>query len=76
MASAKAAEHGGRTVHPNYRWISSVRAAERLGLSIRDLYRLIDRGELPAYRIASEIRLLSHEVEDFHDKFPRPRDLL
>ena len=75
-ATAKAAEHGGRTVHPKYRWISSVRAAQRLGLSIRDLYRLIDHGDLPAYRIASEIRLLAHEVEDFHDKFPRPRDLL
>jgi excisionase family DNA binding protein len=55
-------------VHPNYRWISSVRAAERLGVSIRDLYRLIDRADLPAYRIAGEIRLLAHEVEDFHEK--------
>ena len=64
-------------MHPNYRWISSVRAAERLGVSIRDLYRLIDRGELPAYRIASEMRLLAHEVEDFHEKCPsRVRDSL
>jgi excisionase family DNA binding protein len=63
-------------VHPNYRWISSVRAAERLGVSIRDLYRLIDRGELPAYRIAREIRLLANEVEDFHERFPDPRKLL
>jgi excisionase family DNA binding protein len=63
-------------VHPNYRWISSVRAAERLGVSIRDLYRLIDRGDLPAYRIAGEIRLLAREVDDFHAKFPDPRDLL
>ena len=58
-------------MHPNYRWISSVRAAERLGVSIRDLYRLIDRADLPAYRIAGEIRLLAHEVEAFHEKFPR-----
>ena len=57
-------------MHPNYRWISSVRAADRLGVSVRDLYRLIDRGDLPAYRIAGEIRLLAHEVEDFHEKFP------
>jgi excisionase family DNA binding protein len=63
-------------VHPNYRWISSVRAAGRLGVSIRDLYRLIDRGDLPAYRIAGEIRLLAHEVEDFHEKFPDPGELL
>ena len=40
-------------MHPNYRWMSSVRAAQRLGLSVRDLYRLIDQGDLPAYRIAS-----------------------
>lgn len=72
----KPIENGGRTVHPNYRWISSVRAAEALGVSIRDLYRLIDRGDLPAYRIASEIRLLAHEVDDFHEKFPDARDLL
>ena len=63
-------------MHPNYRWMSSVRAAQRLGLSVRDLYRLIDQGDLPAYRIASEIRLLAHEVEDFHEKYPDPRDLL
>jgi excisionase family DNA binding protein len=74
--SAKAAEEGGGTVHPNYRWISSVRAAEWLGVSIRDLYRLIDRADLPAYRIAGEIRLLAHEVEAFHEKFPNPRELL
>jgi len=65
-----------KTVPPDYRWISSVRAAERLGLSIRQLYRLIDRGELPAYRIASEIRLLAHEVEGFHEKYPDPGELL
>jgi excisionase family DNA binding protein len=63
-------------VHPNYRWISSVRAAERLGVSIRDLYRLIDRANLPAYRIAGEIRLLAHEVDAFHEKFPNPGELL
>jgi excisionase family DNA binding protein len=63
-------------VHPNYRWISSVRAAERLGVSIRDLYRLIDRGDVPGYRIAGEIRLLAHEVEDFHEKVPDPGDPL
>jgi len=63
-------------VHPDYRWISSVRAAERLGVSIRDLYRLIDRGDLRAYRIGREIRLLAHEVEDFHEKFPDPGELL
>ncbi|MGH8950787.1 MAG: helix-turn-helix domain-containing protein [Acidimicrobiia bacterium] len=63
-------------MHPNYRWISSVRAAERLGVSIRDLYRLIDRGDVPGYRIAGEIRLLADEVEDFHEKLPDRGDPL
>jgi excisionase family DNA binding protein len=42
-----------------------VRAAALLDTTVRDLYRLIDRGELPAYRIAGEIRLLAGEVEDY-----------
>jgi len=49
----------------DYRWISPVRAAALLDTTVRDLYRLIDRGELPAYRIAGEIRLLAGEVEDY-----------
>ncbi|HYZ98666.1 MAG TPA: helix-turn-helix domain-containing protein [Acidimicrobiales bacterium] len=57
--------------HPHYRWISSVRAAELLGVSIRDVYRLIDQGQLPAYRIAREIRLRAHEVEAFRTRLPR-----
>ena len=57
-------------MHPNYRWISSVRAAEQLGVSVRDPVRQIDRADLPPGRIARPIRLLAHEVEDFHEKCP------
>jgi hypothetical protein len=42
--------------------------------------RRVDQGpvppDLPAYRIAGEIRLLAHEVDAFHEKFPNPGELL
>lgn len=48
-----------------YDWVSPAAAALRLGVAVRDVYRLIDTGELPGYRIAHEVRLLAHEVEEF-----------
>jgi len=49
----------------DYRWLSPGQVAARLGLSVRDVYRLIDVGELPAYRIAGTLRLLVSEVEEY-----------
>ena len=49
--------------HPAYDWLSPAAAALRLGVAVRDVYRLIDTGNLPGYRIAHEVRLLAHEVE-------------
>lgn len=46
-------------------WLSTQEAAERLGVSTRTLYRLIDSGELPAYKIGRVIRLQRAEVDDF-----------
>ena len=51
----------GGTADP-YRWMSCVAAARQLGLPLRALYRSIDRGEIPAYRIDGQIRLRYHEV--------------
>jgi excisionase family DNA binding protein len=48
---------------PAYDWITPTQAALRLDVTVRDVYRLIDTGVLPAYRIAHEVRLLAHEVE-------------
>jgi excisionase family DNA binding protein len=48
---------------PAYDWISPAQAAVRLDVAVRDVYRLIDTGVLPAYRISHEVRLLAHEVE-------------
>jgi excisionase family DNA binding protein len=50
---------------PAYDWVSPTAAAERLGVQVRDIYRLIDTGNLPGYRIVDEVRLLAHEVDEF-----------
>jgi excisionase family DNA binding protein len=46
-----------------YHWLSPSEAADRLGVTPRDVYRLIDRGVLAGYRIDGRIRLLAHEVD-------------
>ena len=46
-------------------WMSTGEAARRLGVTVRTLYRLIDEGELPAYKFGRVIRLQEHEVDDF-----------
>ncbi|HEY7069763.1 MAG TPA: helix-turn-helix domain-containing protein [Acidimicrobiales bacterium] len=54
----------------DYRWVTPVRAAEMLGISIHQLYRRIDTGALPAYRIAEELRLLTDDVRQLRDQPP------
>lgn len=54
----------------DYRWVTPVRAADILGISARELYRLIDTGELPAYRIADELKLLADDVRQRRDSWP------
>ena len=49
-------------------WMSSGEAADVLGLRTRTLYRLIDEGQLPAYRFGRVIRLKRHEVDAFVDR--------
>jgi excisionase family DNA binding protein len=48
-------------------WMSSGEAAEVLGLRTRTLNRLIDEGQIPAYRFGRVIRLRRDEVEAFID---------
>ena len=47
------------------RWMSTREAAEELGITTRTLYRLIDGGQLPAYRFGRVIRLKAAEVDAF-----------
>ncbi len=46
-------------------WLSTKEAASALGLTPRTLYRLIDEGQLPAYRFGRVIRLKQTEIDDF-----------
>lgn len=46
-------------------WLTAGAAAGRLGVSRAELYRLIDEGRLPAYRIRRSIRLLVADVEEY-----------
>lgn len=46
-------------------WLSTKEAASALGLTPRTLYRLIDEGQLPAYRFGRVIRLKQNEIDDF-----------
>ncbi len=47
------------------RWLSTGDAAQRLGVSLRTLYKFIDEGSLPAYKFGRVIRLQEHEVDSF-----------
>jgi excisionase family DNA binding protein len=53
-----------------YEWISPTQAAARLGVPVREIYRLINTGRLPGYRISNEIKLLAHEVAEFGHRPP------
>lgn len=46
-------------------WLSTADAAERLGINTRTLYRLIDAGEIPAYKFGRVIRVQGRDVEAF-----------
>ncbi|MCC5947227.1 MAG: helix-turn-helix domain-containing protein [Nitriliruptoraceae bacterium] len=46
-------------------WLSTREAARSLGITTRTLYRLIDSGQIPAYKFGRVIRLQEQEVEAF-----------
>ena len=47
------------------KWLSTPAAAGRLGVRVRTLYRLIDAGQIPAYKFGRVIRLQEAEVDAF-----------
>ena len=49
----------------NLRWMSTREASDRLGVTLRTLYRFIDEGNLPAYKMGRVIRLKADEVDTF-----------
>jgi excisionase family DNA binding protein len=50
---------------PAPQWLSTKQAAAYLGIIPRTLYRLIDSGQLPAYRFGRVIRLQRHQIDAF-----------
>jgi len=46
-------------------WLGTRESAERLGVTLRTLYRFIDEGLVPAYRFGRVIRLKPEDVESF-----------
>jgi excisionase family DNA binding protein len=47
------------------RWLSTREASERLGVTLRSLYRFIDEGDVAAYRFGRVIRLQETDVDRF-----------
>lgn len=52
---------GSQEIH----WLGTAEAARYLGLTSRTLYRLIDEGQLPAYKFGRVIRLKQADVDAF-----------
>ncbi|MGH8884804.1 MAG: helix-turn-helix domain-containing protein [Egibacteraceae bacterium] len=46
-------------------WLGTAEAARHLGLTPRTLYRLIDEGQIPAYKFGRVIRLKLEDIESF-----------
>lgn len=61
---------GGPEPQPPYDWVSAAVAADMLSVPVREVYRLVDTGQLPGYRIDGEIRLLAHEVAEYREAHP------
>ena len=55
-------------------WVTTAQAAGQLGLSRARLYRLIDAGAIPAYRIGRLIRLQVTDVEAYRRAHPPEPD--
>ncbi len=49
-------------------WLSTAEAARRLGITPRTLYRLIDEGQLPAYRMTRLITLKGSDLDEFIER--------
>ena len=47
------------------RWMNTKEASERLGITLRSLYRFIDEGDLVAYKFGRVIRIQETDVDRF-----------
>ena len=49
-------------------WLNTETAAKRLGITTRTLYRFINEGGLPAYRMGRVIRVKQADVDAFIER--------
>ena len=49
-------------------WMSTQEAARRLGVTARTLYRFVDEGSLPAYKMGRVLRLKAADVDEFIER--------
>jgi excisionase family DNA binding protein len=49
-------------------WLSTTEVRDRLGITLRTLYRLIDEGQIPAYKIGRVIRMKSEDVDAYLER--------
>jgi excisionase family DNA binding protein len=56
---------GGATMTEPINWLSTKDASERLGITLRSLYRFIDEGDLVAYKFGRVIRIQEADVDRF-----------
>lgn len=49
-------------------WMGTREACERLGITLRTLYRFIDEGQLTAYKMGRVIRLQERDIDAFIDR--------
>jgi len=52
----------------NIVWLSTKKAADRLGITVRTVYRFIDEGRLPAYRFGRVIRIKERDVNVYIER--------
>lgn len=48
-------------------WLSTKECCERLGVTVRTLYRFIDEGQLAAYQMGRVIRVQENDLRSFID---------
>ena len=52
----------------NIVWLSTKKAAERLGITVRTVYRFVDEGRLPAYKFGRVIRIKERDVNVYIER--------
>ncbi len=56
------------TMSEPIRWMGTREACERLGVTLRTLYRFIDEGRLTAYKMGRVIRLQDSDIDGFIER--------